>query len=143
MTATAETLIVRLPAAAMERLRRVSQISRRPIDTLVADTLEASLPPLLETVPEGYRNDLAVLETLSSIELRQQLFAQFDAKEVSHYDFLLERNSSGTLRPDEEQELDALRRSADLLMYRKVYAALILKWRGEYIPSPAELQSTN
>ncbi|HRJ44628.1 MAG: hypothetical protein KJZ86_11575 [Caldilineaceae bacterium] len=143
MTASAETLTVRLPAAAMERLRRVSQISRRPIDTLVADTLEASLPPLLETVPDEYRSDLAVLESLSSIELREQIFAQLDEKTVERYDFLLERNSSGTLRPAQEQELDALRRSADLLTYRKVYAALILKWRGEYIPSSAELQSTH
>jgi len=143
MTATAETLTVRLPASAMERLRRVSQIARRSIDTLVTDTLEASLPPLLESVPTAYHTQLAALEALSSAELREHLLAQLDAESVDRYDRLLERNGAGTLDTREGNELDALRKAADLLMYRKAYAALILKWRGEYIPSVAELQSTN
>ncbi len=142
MTTTAETLTIRLPAPAMERLRRISQISHRPIDTLVADTLEASLPPLLETVPEGYRNDLTALEQLPSVELREILFAQLSAKDVQRYDRRLAENAAGTLGPDGERELDDLRRIADRLMYRKAYAALILKWRGEYVPSLAELQAT-
>ena len=143
MTATAETLTIRLPAAAMERLRRVSQIARRPIDTLVADTLQASLPPLLESVPTAFHSQLAELEALSSAELRQHLLAHLDVESVDRYDLLLERNAAGTLDTRAGNELDALRKAADLLMYRKVYAALILKWRGEYSPSPAELQSTN
>jgi len=141
MTAIAETLTIRLPAPAMERLRRISQISHRPIDSLVADTLEASLPPLLETVPDEYRSDLTALEQLPSAELRELLFAQLDAKTVKRYDLLLEHNSAGTLEPDGERELDELRKSANRLMYCKAYAALILKWRGEYIPALAELQA--
>ncbi len=136
MTATAETLTVHLPAAAMERLRRVSQIARRPIDTLVADTLQASLPPLLESVPTAFHSQLAELETLSSTELREHLFAQLDVESVDRYDLLLERNAADTLDTRAGGELDELRKAADLLTYRKAYAALILKWRGEYIPSP-------
>lgn len=142
MTAAAETLTVHLPAAAMERLRRVSQISRRPINALVADTLEASLPPLLESVPATYHAQLAALESLSSAELRGHLLAQLDSDTIDRYDLLLERNSAGILEVQENAELDGLREKADLLMYRKAYAALILKWRGEYIPSPASLQAT-
>ncbi|RLT43283.1 MAG: hypothetical protein DWI57_04550 [Chloroflexi bacterium] len=142
MTAAAETLTVHLPAAAMERLRRVSQIARRPIDRLVADTLEASLPPLLESVPPFYHVQLAALESLSSTELQAHVQAQMDTDTIDRYDLLLERNSAGILNTQEKEELDALRTRADLLMYRKAYAALILKWRGEYIPSPATLQAT-
>jgi len=143
MTASTETLTVHLPASAMERLRRVSQITHRPIDTLIADTLEASLPPLLESVPTIYHSQLAALEALSSAELREHLFAQLDVESVDRYDLLLERNAAGTLNALANRELNELRQIADLLMYRKAYAALILKWRGEYIPPPAELQSTN
>jgi len=142
MTVAAETLTVHLPAAAMERLRRVSQIARRPIDTLVADTLEASLPPLLESVPAPYHAQLAALESLSSTELRSHLLAQLDPDTIDRYDLLLERNSAGILDVQENAELDGLREKADLLMYRKAYAALILKWRGEYVPSPTTLQAT-
>jgi len=142
MTAAAETLTVHLPAAAMERLRRVSQIARRPIDTLVADTLEASLPPLLESVPQFYHAQLADLEALSSTELRVHVQEQMSTETIERYDYLLERNSAGILNAQEKEELDALRTQADLLMYRKAYAALILKWRGEYLPSPVALQAT-
>lgn len=141
MTAAAETLTVHLPAAAMERLRRVSQIARRPIDTLVADTLEANLPPLLESVPAIHHAQLAALESLSSTELRTHLLAQLDSDTIDRYDLLLERNSAGVLDLQENVELDELREKADLLMYRKAYAALILKWRGEYVPSSAALQT--
>lgn len=139
MTATAEILMVRLPSSSMERLRRVSQIAQRPIEKLVADTLEASLPPGLESVPEEFREELARMETLPSPQLREVMLAHITAGEIERYDHLLERNATGSLSPDNEKELDDLRRSSDLLMFRKAYAALILKWRGEYVPVPSEL----
>ena len=70
-----EVLTVRLPAAAVRRLRRVAEISRRPVDDVVADSLRTSLPPLLEDVPAAFRQDLAVLETLPTSELWQQMRA--------------------------------------------------------------------
>lgn len=141
MTANAETLTVRLPASALERLRRVAQISHRPIDALVADTLEASFPPLLERVPEHFRNDLATLEALPSATLRELLYAQLDSETIERYDELLARNSAGKLTSPEAEELDTLRATGDLLMYRKAYAALVLKWRGEYIPTATDLHA--
>lgn len=139
MTATAETLMVRLPSSSMERLRRVSQIAQRPIEKVVADTLEASLPPGLESVPEEFREELARLENLPSPQLREAMLAHTTGEELERYDLLLERNATGILSEDEENELNQLRRSSDLLMFRKAYAALILKWRGEYVPVPSEL----
>lgn len=95
--------------------------------------MEISLPSLLESVPTIYHRQLAALEALSSTELRTHLRSQLDAKSVERYDPLLKRNAAGTLDALANSELDELRRTADLLMYRKVYAALILKSCGEYV----------
>ena len=45
---TTETLTIHLPVSAARRLRRVAEIARRPVDEVLADTLYATLPPLLK-----------------------------------------------------------------------------------------------
>ena len=63
---TTETLTIHLPVSAARRLRRVAEIARRPVDEVLAETLYAILPPLLEDVPAAFQADLARLETLPS-----------------------------------------------------------------------------
>jgi hypothetical protein len=141
MTVATEMFTIRLPIAAAHRLRRVAEISRRPVDEVVADTLRASLPPLLEDVPPAFRDDLASLESLPTPVLRQQLYATVDRRQLVRYDDLLDANAANTLDAAERQELAALRTEADRVMFRKAYAALLLKWRGERIPTLAELET--
>ena len=59
MTIATETLIIRLPVQAANRLRRVAEIARRPIDDVVAETLKSTLPPLLDDLPPDFQADLA------------------------------------------------------------------------------------
>ena len=141
MTTATETLTVRLPEAAARRLRRVAEISRRPLDDVLAETLQTSLPPLLEDVPPAFREDLAALETLSTADLRQQMHARLDRAQLARYDELLAAKASGALDTSGQQELKALRAEADRLMFRKAYAALLLRWRGEHVPSLSELET--
>jgi len=141
MSVATEVLTVRLPAAAVRRLRRVAEISHRPVDDVVADSLRTSLPPLLEDVPTAFRQDLAVLETLSTSELWQQMRAQIDPERLKRYDELLEANSAGGLDVADRQELAAVCAEADRLMFRKAYATVLLKWRGERVPTLSELES--
>jgi len=141
MTTATETLTVRLPEVAARRLRRVAEISRRPIDDVVAETLRAALPPLLEDAPPAFQEDLAALETLPTTDLWQQMRATLDPKELARYDALLAANAAGALDAAEQQELTAWRAKADRLMFRKAYAALLLKWRGERVPSLPELET--
>ncbi len=141
MTVATEMLTIRLPIAAAHRLRRVAEISRRPVDEVVADTLRASLPPLLEDVPPAFRDDLASLESLPTAALRQQLRATVDSGQLARYDVLLDANAADMLDAAGRQELAALRAYADRVMFRKAYAALLLKWRGERIPTLAEVET--
>lgn len=141
MNRATEALTVNLPTAAVRRLQRVAEISRRPVDEVVAETLQSSLPPLLEDVPEAFRQDLAKLEALTTAELWQQLHAQMDPTDIARYDELLAANAAGTITSQEREELQELREAADLLMFCKAYAAVLLKWRGERVPTLAELEA--
>jgi hypothetical protein len=108
---------------------------------VIAETLRASLPPLLEDVPIAFRADLAALETLPTAALWQQMHAKLPLDRQNRYDVLLEANTACTLSAIGRQELAALRAEADRLMFRKVYAALLLKWRGECIPTLTEFET--
>lgn len=46
--APAETLTIRLPAASARRLHHVAEIARRPVDDVIAEVLDAGLPPALD-----------------------------------------------------------------------------------------------
>jgi len=141
MTAPLETLTIHLPANAVHRLRRVAEISGRPVDEVIANTLQVGLPPLLEDVPEAFRRDLARLEALANEGLWHYLREELPASQIARYDQLLAANASGTLDEAGRGELAQLRRAADSLMFRKAYAALLLRWRGERVPSLAELEA--
>lgn len=52
---------------------------------------------------------------------------------------LLEKNRTGSMTPEERQELADLRVEADRLMVRKAYAWAILRWRGHRGPPVEEL----
>ena len=139
---TAETLTIRLPAASARRLYRVAEIARRPVDDVVAEVLDAGLPPLLDAVPEAMRGDLARMEGLTDDALWERLHAQLDPQDVKRYDALLEANSDGALDDAGHDALRELRTKADRLMFEKAYAALLLKWRGQHVPSLADLEAT-
>ena len=141
MTMPTETLIIRLPAAAARRLHRVAEISRRPVDEVIAQTLQSNLPPLLEDMTSTFQEDRAALETLPTSALRQQMRAELAPESLDRYDNLLAANTDGTLDEAGREELARLRTEADRLMFRKAYAAVLLKWRGERVPTLAELES--
>ena len=141
MTVATETLTIHLPAPAAQRLRRVAELSRRSVDDVIAETLRSTLPPVLEDVPPAFRKSLAGLEGLPTERLWAHLRAILDPERLTHYDALLAANTAGTLDSAGHRELAALRAEADGLMFRKAYAALLLKWRGERVPTLTELDS--
>ena len=99
------------------------------------------LPPLLDDLPAAFQPLLAQMEAWPNDALRQQLFLRVAEETLDRYDDLLAQNADGKVTADERQELDDLRRQSDLVMFRKAYAALLLKWRGERIPTLTELEA--
>jgi len=138
---TTEALTIHLPASAVHRLRRVAEMTRRSVDEVVAETLCASLPPLLEDVPPAFQAALSHLETLSSEALRAQMQETLSAENVARYETLKASRAKRPLTVAEQQEWETIRFAADSLMFRRAYAALLLKWRGEHIPTLAEFEA--
>jgi hypothetical protein len=132
---TTETLTIQSPVTAARRLRRVAEIARRPVDEVLAETLDAALPPLLENVPAAFQADLARLETLPSAVLRQQMRALLPLENITRYEALQGIRADRQLTEMEQQEWETLRFEADGLMFRKAYAAVLFKSRGEGIPT--------
>lgn len=143
MAAATETLMIRLPVHAANRLRRVAEIAHRPIDQVIAETLQSTLPPLLDDLPAEFQADLAQLEAWPNEQLREQMYAALDDEAEDRRDYLLAQKALGILTEREIIELDTFSKTAKLLMFRKAYAALLLKWRGERIPTLAALEATS
>lgn len=140
MSLMTEAMTIQLPATTARRLHRVARLSHRKVDDVLAETLQATLPPLLEDIPPVFHEELSKLESLPNNALEKQMRATISPKVLERYDTLLEANATRELDKREKQELAMLRYQADLLMYRKVYAAVLLKLRGQRIPTLAELE---
>jgi hypothetical protein len=84
---------------------------------------------------------LAHLETLPSAALHEQMRAVLRPENVARYETLQAIRAERRLTEEEQQEWESLRLEADGLMFRKAYAAVLLKWRGERILTLAELET--
>jgi predicted transcriptional regulator len=137
------TLAVELPQSLYERLARVAEVSHRPMERVVLQTLSSALPPLPEDFSDDTRRDLAGLEALDDGQLWKQARAVLAPAKQREMARLLDRNSANTITEQERATLGQLRLEADQIMLRKAYAAVLLKWRSAPLASPADLRPGN
>ena len=76
-----------------------------------------------------FRADLHQFDQMSSELLRTLTTTDLDPQKATFYEELLDKNQREGLTADEQHTLDSLREEADLLMFRRAYAASQLKWR--------------
>ena len=84
---------------------------------------------------------MAHLETLPSAALHDQLRNVLRPEHVTRDETLQAIRAERRLIEAEQQEWESLRWEADRLMCRKAYAAVLLKWRGERVPTLAKLET--
>ena len=136
-----QTLTIQMSQSLYQRLERVSKLTRRPLEKVVAQTLESNIPPLPDTLPPVMRDALVALEALSDEALWQVARSVVSPEQQEQHHLLLEKNKAGTLTEAEHESLTRLREDADLLMLRKAYAYVLLKWRGYRLPTLTELEA--
>lgn len=138
---TTETIAIQVPEPLYRRLERLAALSGRPLESLITQTLSASIPPLPDDLPAPTRDALTALEALSDDDLWQ--IARSTVPEVQYEQFveLREKQRVGMITPDEQATLDHLVQESDLLVLRKAYAAVLLKWRGHRLPTLADLEA--
>ncbi|NCC30882.1 MAG: hypothetical protein EOM24_02535 [Chloroflexia bacterium] len=138
---TRNTVSIQVPEEIYQRLERLASLTKRPLETLVAQTLSAGLPPLPDDLPPTMRDALQALEQVEARVLEQVVRERMPEPEVQQFEALRERQRAGSLTPLESQALATLKHDADLRTLRKAYAAVLLKLRGQPVPSLTDLEA--
>jgi hypothetical protein len=87
------------------------------------------------------REALLQLEALSDSDLQRVVLERMSAADVEQFDELRERRRAGVISAAEERRLQELAEYADLLMLRKAYAAVLLKWHGQPVQLSSDLDA--
>jgi hypothetical protein len=138
-----QTIAINLPDTLYRQLKRAAELFRQPTETIVASSLAHSLPPLLDEIPFQYQPDVFPLLQMNDTGLEQEMRRVFSQEHWHEYELLLNKKKEGTLTDEDEQRLGALRREADVLTFRRGYAAVLLKRRGYRLPTLREMAQSN
>jgi hypothetical protein len=129
-----QAITIDLPEAIVQQLIRLSEITRQPIESLVAQSVVSNLPPMMEMVAPEMQRELLNLQTLSIDDLLTIANSQIDPAMHQQHVELLSKNQQGTLTALERETLMEYQDLCDRLMLRKAYAWSVLRWRGHPIP---------
>jgi len=96
--------------------------------------------PSLHGLSSDLTEELVTLEALDNNALRKVLLEIVPIDQQDRHDVLLQRNQLNILTKTEKTELTSLRQNADRIMLRKARAAVLLRFRGERLPTLSELR---
>ncbi len=133
-----QTVTLTLPDKLYEPIQRMAQASDQSVETVLLTALYASLPSL-EGLPSDLVQELVELEALDDDTLRQVLLETVPVDQQQKLEVLLQQNQSGGLTKSEQKQLADLQHAADRVMLRKARAAVLLRFRGQRIPTLTEL----
>jgi predicted transcriptional regulator len=133
-----QTVTLTLPDKLYDPIQRIAQATDQSIETILLTALQASLPSLEGLSPE-LTQELVELEDLDNDNLRQVLLETVAIEQQEELDTLLHKNQAGELTQAEQEKLAHLQQAADRIMLRKARAAVLLRFRGQRIPSLTEL----
>lgn len=138
---TTETVAIQMPQILYLRLERLAALTRRPLETLIVQTLASTIPALPSDLSSPMRDALVALEELSDDDLRQITQSTFPVDLYDLFADLREKRRTGTITSNEQVILDQFAQDADLFALHKAYAELLLKWRNYPLPPLAEREA--
>lgn len=133
-----ETITLTMPDSMFQPLQRAAQATNQPVEEVLLTALQASLPSL-EGLPPAAAQNLTELESLNDQALWRVMLETVPADKQRRLEKLLSLNQDGAISEMEREQLAELQREADLVMLRKARAAVLLRFRGNRIPTVAEL----
>jgi hypothetical protein len=134
---TVQTITLRLPEPLYRTARQIAQVTKRPIETVLQDSLSAVLPPLDDVEPNEAA-ELARLALLDDAALWGEARTLMTRVEQTELQDLLDRQGSKALTTVEQARLRELMHVYGQLMVRKAHAYLLLARRGYRVPMSAE-----
>jgi len=136
----AQSISLQLPDETLHRYRRGAAAARKVLEEFLVERLTEAAPPLADDLPSPLREELQAMEDLSDETLWEIAQSHLPPTSQRVYSRLLRKNSLGTLTARERATLHAHGEEARRVTLKKAHAAMLLKWRGYHLPSPAELQ---
>lgn len=133
----AQTITITVPDNFILPLQRAAKATRQPLEKLLSNALQATLPPL-ESLPLSIRKELEKLELLNDKALREVIKESASTAFQSRLSNLLSKHQFSELSAADRKRLTSLQTQADLLMLRKACAAVLLRFRGKRVPTLAE-----
>ena len=132
---TVQTITLELPKDIYQRLQRVAQATRQPVEEVMFQTIRGNLPPSIDDLPPELRDDLAALQNRSDEALWAIARESLPPAQWRRHEHLLRKNQASTLTGAERKELARLRTATDRFVFRRSYALALLKWRGYTLPT--------
>jgi len=130
------TVTVGIPQDIYDRLKESAQVTKKPVEELIGQSVKAGMPPSLKNLPPEYREECLATERLSDKQLMQVAESTLPIGQERRYSSLLRKNQTGRLSDHEREQLRQLGAEARRLTLRKAYAYALLRWRGHRIPTP-------
>lgn len=134
-----EEITLTLPQTLYAPLQRMAEATHQPVQDLLLQALEASLPSL-EGLPTDVVRELSNLETLDDDALWQVMLERMPERSSNELNDLLLQNQAGILAPPQHTQLEQLQDKAERLALRKARSAVLLRFRGRRIPTLPELE---
>ncbi|MEW5987262.1 MAG: hypothetical protein AB1791_11550 [Chloroflexota bacterium] len=137
---TIQTVTLNMPEPIYQRARRAADALKRPLESLLVDTLDSTLP-WLDDVPAEMTGELAAMALLSDEALRgmANYAMQEERQEILHD--LLDAQGRGELDELGQSELTALMAEHGRYILRRAKAVALLLARGQPIPSLTPIPS--
>ena len=122
--------IVSIPDSLYDKAQRLAEQTSQPVDDLIRTRLARALDQPVLDLPADEQAELRALSYLSDDTLWTIAREQMQATLQARMSLLMDKNSQGTILPDEQDELTTLVERGDRLMLRKAQAMKLLIGRG-------------
>ncbi|MDM8532693.1 hypothetical protein QUF63_16145 [Anaerolineales bacterium HSG25] len=133
------TIILDVPDSFYEPLQRIAKATKNPVNVVLMTALQASLPSL-EGLSVELKQALIQLESLDNQALRKVLLKTILPEHQQELELLLQQNKQHALNQTEQDRLSFLQNMVDKIMLQKARAAVLLRFRGQRLPTLAELR---
>ena len=118
-----------IPSDLYERAEKIAVMSARPVESILLEQIRlwSDNIPLLD---EGEEGELQALRYLSDDALRTIARETMSPDLKSTMQTLMDKNTAGTISPDEHEQLRQLVERSEKMMLRKSEATSLLSQRG-------------
>ena len=122
------TFTLTVPDEMVQAAQQIADATSQPLEAVLLSRLKTALP--LPVLPPDEEAELTALTQLSDDALWTFAREQMPREISEHLETLMDKNSLGTINPDQYAELENLVERGQRLTLRKSEAAAILTRRG-------------